>query len=147
MSVPALGISTIALGVAATWLLWFLRTSAARGFWAGAVLAILMGIQWGLARFGLLARWDRLPPPLFFLMIGSIAVFLVFGFSRIGSAMAAKLSFAALIGLQTFRFPLELVMHRASTEGLMPVQMSYSGYNFDIVSGLTAIPVAWIAGR
>jgi hypothetical protein len=33
-------------------------------------------------------------------------------------------------------------MHRAHTEGLMPIQMSYSGRNFDIISGLTAIVLA-----
>ncbi|MDX1982954.1 MAG: hypothetical protein SFV51_21975 [Bryobacteraceae bacterium] len=38
--------------------------------------------------------------------------------------------------------PLELVMHHAAAEGRMPVQMSYSGWNFDIVTGITAIPVA-----
>jgi hypothetical protein len=40
-------------------------------------------------------------------------------------------------------------MHRAYEEGIMPGQMSYSGYNFDIVTGITAIIVAGLllAGR
>jgi hypothetical protein len=33
-------------------------------------------------------------------------------------------------------------MHRAASEGLMPVQMSYSGFNFDIVTGASAALVA-----
>jgi hypothetical protein len=37
-------------------------------------------------------------------------------------------------------------MHRAYTEGLMPVQMSYSGRNFDIITGVTAVLLgAWLA--
>ena len=37
-------------------------------------------------------------------------------------------------------------MHRAYVEGLMPVQMSYSGRNFDIVTGITALALgAWLA--
>jgi hypothetical protein len=48
----------------------------------------------------------------------------------------------ALVGAQAFRFPLELMLHRAYVEGLMPVQMSYSGFNLDILSGLSAIVVA-----
>jgi hypothetical protein len=44
-----------------------------------------------------------------------------------------------LVGAQGFRLPLELVMHRAAHDGLMPVQMSFAGYNFDIVTGATAI--------
>jgi fructose-specific phosphotransferase system IIC component len=29
-------------------------------------------------------------------------------------------------------------MHRAYVEGIMPVQMSYSGFNYDILTGITA---------
>lgn len=37
-------------------------------------------------------------------------------------------------------------MHRAYVEGLMPVQMTYTGRNFDIVTGITAAMVAiWLA--
>ena len=49
--------------------------------------------------------------------------------------------------LSGFRFPLELLMHRAYVEGLMPVQMSYSGQNYDIVSGITAGALALWLGR
>jgi hypothetical protein len=49
------------------------------------------------------------------------------------------LSFAALVGFQSFRLPLELVMHYAGTVGIMPVQLSYSGYNLDIITGITAL--------
>ena len=64
-----------------------------------------------------------------------------------GGCIAASTSFAAIIGVQAFRFPLELVMHQAAISGLMPVQMSYSGRNFDILTGILAIPVALVALR
>ena len=32
-------------------------------------------------------------------------------------------------------------------EGLLPVQMTYEGWNYDIVSGLGAIPMALLAAR
>jgi len=54
---------------------------------------------------------------------------------------------STLIAFQAFRFPLELLMHRAYSEGVMPYQMSYSGWNFDILTGLTALPVAWALHR
>ena len=43
--------------------------------------------------------------------------------------------------------PLELVMHQAAREGTMPAQMTYTGGNFDIVSGVSAILVAALAAR
>ena len=62
--------------------------------------------------------------------------------SSIGDRLARGLPLAYLVGFQAFRFPLELAIHRAYVEGVMPVQMSYSGRNFDIVTGLTALVLA-----
>jgi hypothetical protein len=55
------------------------------------------------------------------------------------------LPLAALVGYQGFRVIVEVLMHRAYVEGLMPVQMSYSGRNFDIVTGITALALGgWL---
>jgi hypothetical protein len=48
-------------------------------------------------------------------------------------------------GFHAFRVPLELVMHEAAASGTMPPQMTYTGLNFDIVTGSTAILVALLA--
>ena len=46
---------------------------------------------------------------------------------RSARRLALDLPVAALVGYQGFRVLVELLLHRAYTEGLMPVQMSYSG--------------------
>src|SRR3954465_4413000 len=91
------------------------------------------------------------PPPtmlvLFVLIFGGA---IALASSRLGRQLALGLPLAALVGYQGFRVVVELLLHRAYVEGLMPVQMSYSGRNFDIVSGLLAAVLAiWIvaAGR
>jgi hypothetical protein len=58
----------------------------------------------------------------------------------------------ALVAVQAFRLPLEIAMHALVGRGIMPEQMSYTGRNFDIVTGASAIVVAAlvatrIAGR
>jgi len=58
--------------------------------------------------------------------------------------VAGRTSWTLLIGSQFFRLPLELTMHRAAVEGVMPIQMSYSGYNFDIVTGIGALLVSFL---
>jgi hypothetical protein len=50
-----------------------------------------------------------------------------------------------LAGFQAFRLPLELVLHRWYREGSMPLQMTYEGHNFDIVTGLAAVAVIVVA--
>ena len=87
------------------------------------------------------------PPPT---MLGALAVTFAVGIaisvSPLGRRLAVALPVAALVGFQGFRVVVELLLHRAYSEGLMPVQMSYSGRNFDIVTGLTALALgAWLA--
>lgn len=78
--------------------------------------------------------------PVVFVLLVALSVGL--GVSTVGRRLAAGLPLAILVGVQSFRLPLELMMHRAYDAGLMPVQMSYSGLNFDIVTGITALIVA-----
>lgn len=83
------------------------------------------------------------PPVVFVVMLAAV---LTLGIAvarfETGRRLAHGLPLAWLVGFQAFRLPLELAMHRAHTEGLMPIQMSYSGQNFDIVTGGTALLLA-----
>ncbi|MDH4067058.1 MAG: hypothetical protein OEW19_21880 [Acidobacteriota bacterium] len=105
--------------------------------WVG--LALLM------AQTGVLRQWDRRPPPLVFLLVSIVGLGVIVARSRAGDRLSRGVSLAGLVGLQAFRLPLEVLMHQAAVEGVMPVQMSYSGWNFDVLTGLTAIGLAvWL---
>jgi hypothetical protein len=82
--------------------------------------------------------FESRPPTMLFVFAGVFILALGAGFSRFGKQLAVGLPLAVLVGFQAFRFPLELLLHQAYRDGLMPVQMSYSGRNFDIVTGITA---------
>jgi hypothetical protein len=62
--------------------------------------------------------------------------------SPLGRRLASYLPLWSLVAVQAFRLPLELAMHGMYERGIMPVQMSYAGLNFDILTGATAIVVA-----
>jgi hypothetical protein len=118
----------------ATWLSWRL----------GVGLLGWVAIPGGLAAAGLLNRYP-LPPPALVVValttLGTIAV----AWSRTGTRIIGAVPLWLLVGYQVFRIPVELVLHRLYTEGVIPVEMTYAGRNFDIVSGLTAAAVAlWI---
>lgn len=141
-----LGMTVIALGLAA---LFVIAVRRVRG--AGAARFAALGIAaWlaafaGLAASGVLERFDARPPPLMLAIVAILAAAITLARSSLGRALADELPIAALVGVHAFRLPLELVMHEAARAGIMPVQMSFSGWNFDVVTGLTAIPVAWLA--
>jgi hypothetical protein len=114
---------------------------------ARTVMLAWMALFAFLAAKGVLARFDLRPPPLALSMFAFVASGLGLGLSQVGRTFAQGLPMAWLVGAQAFRLPLELVMHAAQSEGVMPREMSYSGYNFDIVTGITACVVAWLAYR
>jgi hypothetical protein len=145
--VVAVGIAVLAVAVALLTVGLVAAADRRAAIGAGIVIAVLMVVDYAIASGGLLREWDRRPPPLMVAVVVPVALALVTALSGIGGRIAAANSFAAIIAVQSFRLPLELVMHRAATTGLMPVQMSYSGWNFDIVTGIFAIPVAFLASR
>jgi hypothetical protein len=102
-----------------------------------AVLAWLV-VTALVAASGVLRRFDVTPPPFAGLVLAIGVVGIAVPCSSLGTLLVRGLPLWALAGFQVFRFPLELVMHRAYVEGVMPVQMSYSGLNYDILSGMTA---------
>jgi hypothetical protein len=101
-----------------------------------AALAFVTG---ALAASGVLARVHTMPPPFMPMRLAVAGLTVFAALSSFGKAIATHLPLYALVGAQAFRLPLELVMHEAAGEGVMPVQMSFSGYNFDIVTGSTAL--------
>jgi hypothetical protein len=114
-------------------------------YWLVALLLVgAMGGSLALAMGERLAKFDAAVAPFLPLTAGCIALWVAIAASRVGRAVAA-LPLAALIAFHVFRLPLELLMHAAASAGVMPRQMSYSGWNFDIVTGITAALVALLA--
>ena len=108
-------------------------------------LAAWMGATAALARSDWLSTFDTMPPPAALLLGGLLAGTVALAFSPLGRRLAHGVPLAALVGVQAFRAPLEVLLHRLHTEGLLPVQMTYAGWNFDVASGLLAVVLAvWL---
>ena len=101
-----------------------------------------METTWMLAERGVFQHWDRTPPPFAFLVAGIVIISCAIAFSDLGTRVARFVPLWILVAVQAFRLPLELAMHAMYERGIMPREMSYSGRNFDIVTGATAIVVA-----
>lgn len=140
--IPLLAVLVAALFVAG----W---SKVRQGRWLVPVIAVSvwLALTAALAASGWLARFDLRPPPLMLFFAVSFTLAAVLGFSPLGSRFSSGLPLWILIGAQGFRLPLELVMHEAARAGTMPAQMSFSGSNFDIITGATALIVAWLESR
>ena len=101
-----------------------------------------MAATWTVSARGIFREWSRNPPPFALLVLAVLCLASAMAFSRFGTRVSSTIPMWALVLVQSFRLPLELAMHGMYERGIMPVQMSYSGFNFDIVTGALAIPVA-----
>ena len=139
-------------GIAAAWR----RTGETAGAAVAAVRAsgfvlIWMATTLGLADRGTFLDWDATPPPFALLVVALLALGFAIAFGPAGTRLA-HLPLWTLVAVQAFRLPLEIAMHALVGRGIMPEQMSYSGRNFDVLTGASAVVVAalvaaGVAGR
>ena len=138
---PALLVVVTAWGIATAWR----HTGADRNTARRAgTTALAAGAAWMMATAlvavsGVLRQWDWVPPPFALVPVLVLAGGAALALSPVGRRLASGVPLAALVGVQAFRLPLELAMHRASADGIVPAQMTFAGQNFDIVSGITAL--------
>jgi hypothetical protein len=144
--IAAAGIGGLAVLMAAVVLRIWRRYAPESATRAAIGLVGWMALTGTLAASGWLARFDFVPPPMAGLVVAVFALAFGVGLSPAGGRLAHAVPLATLVGLQAFRLPLELVMHRAATLGIMPPELSYSGYNFDIVTGAGAL-LLWLRMR
>ncbi len=109
-----------------------------------------ISVAGGDGRAGLTAKLHDFShrPPRIMLLVGIAFVGVYFGsyFSA-----AAKLietpGLAWLIGLQVFRVAVEIFLFLGHRAGFVPVQMTFEGRNWDVLTGLTALPMAWLVKK
>jgi hypothetical protein len=133
------GMATLACAVAGAWVWLFGRGERRLTIRLLAGTIVVMAASATAAGSGWLQRMDTTPPPMALMIASVLAAGLALGLSSFGRTSAAAIPLVWLIGFQSFRLPLELVMHRAASLDIMPDALSYSGYNFDIVTGAGAL--------
>jgi hypothetical protein len=102
----------------------------------------------GLAGWlGLARDFQRVPPPMFVLLLAAVVLAVVTAMSRVGSRLVAEAGIVWLIGVQAFRVAVEVFLDWGHRVDLVPVQMTFEGRNWDIVSGVSAAAVAWLAAK
>ena len=144
---PVVLIGVLAWGTAVAWR----RSGAPISAAARAAAVSVAGASAWMAGTGMVAAsgvlrdWERTPPPIGMLVAAITALAFGMAYSPFGSRIASTMPLWVLVLVQAFRLPLEVAMHAMYVRGVMPVQMSYTGLNFDIVTGATAIPVALLA--
>lgn len=138
-----LGIGGIAVAVALAAVVLHGRAAeraGARAPFLGTTIAVaawltLTGV---VGASGALLDADARPPRFAVMFVVVLGAGVGIAASRFGRALA-ELPLWLLVSVQAFRLPLEIVMHAAAGEGTMPSALSFRGYNFDVVTGASAL--------
>lgn len=104
-------------------------------------LAIVLGSTATLATAGAFTATIGSPRVLVYFAASNLTA-IALAASGVGKRFADSVPVTALIAFQGFRLPLELVLHSWYEQGTLPVQMTYEGDNWDIVTGVLALAVA-----
>jgi hypothetical protein len=119
-----------------------------RGTLAGALVVVVwLALPGVLAARGVLGDFSRMPPPFLLMMLALFAGTVGLAFSPLGTRLVEHAPVHTLIGYQVFRVPLEFWLHAMHGQGALPEQLTWSGFNFDVIAGLTALVVASMAWR
>lgn len=105
-----------------------------------------MSLTGSLAYSGYLADFSTVPPRAALLLGGTFVLIVILAVSKTTERLV-ELPFQWLVGFQSFRIVVELLIHQAVLEGVAPVHMSFEGLNFDIVTGVSALLLAPFATR
>lgn len=113
----------------------WIYTLLVSGIWV-----LLLGV---LALRGFFTEWLKIPPRIGLAVALPLPVVLWIAFSRKGSELLRLLPAHWVIYLQSFRIVVEIALWLAVRDGALPVQLSFEGRNFDIFTGLLAVPVGY----
>jgi hypothetical protein len=119
----------------------------------GVLILVSLGSLGWLLGLALLAHqeffrdWGSLPPKL--LLAPGVPMLLLIGllFTKGFTRFVQGIPRVWAVQLQVFRVVVEFILWRLFLQGKIPEQMTFEGLNFDIITGLTALPVAYFCFR
>ncbi len=106
--------------------------------WATNLLLLQFVLQGAIAFSGFYLNENSLPPRFVLAVLPAFALIGLAFFSESGKKMIADIDLPALTYLHAIRVPVEIVLLWLFFEKLVPIEMTFEGRNFDILSGITA---------
>jgi hypothetical protein len=92
-------------------------------------------------------NWSAMPPRLMIAVLPPLVFAIVLFTSAKTNDVVKWIPHHWLIFIQSFRIIMELILLRLFLENIIPQQMTFEGRNFDILVGITALLVGYLAYR
>ncbi|MBC6998931.1 hypothetical protein [Cytophaga sp. FL35] len=103
-----------------------------------SAILIWMAVVGVLGYLGFYRVQNTIPPRFIFLLAPGILFAIVYFLSTKNNRIGNAQNLRWLTLLHTIRIPVEIVLYCIFIEGLIPGLMTFEGYNYDILSGISA---------
>jgi hypothetical protein len=117
-------------------------------------LSLFFGITFSMAAWtvlltvlsysGFFNDFSKLPPRPALAILIPLPFVLGFAFSKTGTQLLQQVPSQWLVMMQSFRIFVELLLWFAFLAGKLPVQMSFEGRNYDVLTGILALPAGYL---
>ncbi len=104
-----------------------------------AGLILWLSILALLSYLGVFRDFQTLPPKIGIAVVPAVILILSLSFSKDFLIVLQQIPPSWLIYIQSFRILIEIILWMGLLGGFIPYQMTFEGFNFDIVVGITAI--------
>lgn len=123
--------------------------SRRRKIFYGSLLAIVVWLAFTavMADQGFFRDFSSVPPKFFIVIIVPLITVILVSRTRTLRVILVQVAPEKIVYLQSFRIFVEVFLWMLFLENVVPVQMSFEGRNFDVIAGLTALPVGYFLQR
>ena len=111
------------------------------------ILVIWIGLLTILSYKGFFTDFNELPPRPALVMLIPLPIIFLIAFSNTGTQLLQTVPSHWLVFMQSFRIIVELLLLFAFMAGKLPVQMTFEGRNFDVLTGVLALPVGYLLAK
>ena len=109
-----------------------------------ATILTWMALLTVLSYKGFFADFSKLPPRPVLAVLIPLPFVLIFSFSKTGTELLQLIPAQWLVLMQPFRIFVEVLIWFAFLANKLPVQMSFEGKNFDVLTGILALPIGYL---
>lgn len=113
-------------------------------FWIAFIMVAWAVLLTVLSYNGFFNDFSKLPPRPALALLLPLPFVLGFAFSKTGAQLLQQVSQQWLVFMQSFRIFVELLIWFAFLAGKLPVQMSFEGRNYDVLTGILAVPAGYL---
>ena len=93
---------------------------------------------------GFFSDFSKLPPRPALALLIPLPFVLGFAFSKTGTQLLQQVPSYWLVLMQSFRIAVEVLLWFAFLAGKLPIQMSFEGRNYDMLTGILALPAGYL---